>query len=45
MTGLRVIEINVHVGGVTFKPSASAEEKTEPASSETEAPAEAADAE
>ena len=25
MTGLRVVEINVHVGGVTFKPSASAE--------------------
>ena len=31
MTGLRVVEINVHVGGVTFKPSASAEEKAEPA--------------
>ena len=27
MTGLRVVEINVHVGGVTFKPSASAEER------------------
>ena len=45
MTGLRVVEINVHVGGVTFKPSASAEEKAEPAPSETEAPAETADAE
>ena len=33
MTGLRVVEINVHVGGVTFKPSASAEEKAEPAPS------------
>ena len=43
MTGLRVVEINVHVGGVTFKPSASAEEK--PAPSETETPAETADAE
>ena len=42
MTGLRVVEINVHVGGVTFKPSASAEEK---APSETETPAETADAE
>ena len=31
MTGLRVVEINVHVGGVTFKPSASTEEKAEPA--------------
>ena len=45
MTGLRVVEINVHVGGVTFKPSASAEEKAEPAPSETETPAETADAE
>ena len=27
MTGLRVVEINVHVGGVTFKPSASAEKR------------------
>ena len=44
-TGLRVVEINVHVGGVTFKPSASAEEKAEPAPSETETPAETADAE
>ena len=40
-----VVEINVHVGGVTFKPSASAEEKAEPAPSETETPAETADAE
>ena len=45
MTGLRVVEINVHVGGVTFKPSASAEEKAEPAPPETETPAETADAE
>ena len=45
MTGLRVVEINVQVGGVTFKPSASAEEKAEPAPSETETPAETADAE
>lgn len=45
MTGLRVVEINVHVGGVTFKPSASAEEKAESAPSETETPAETADAE
>ncbi|MFR2289386.1 MAG: Asp23/Gls24 family envelope stress response protein [Butyricicoccus sp.] len=45
MTGLRVVEINVHVGGVTFKPSAPAEEKAEPAPSETETPAETADAE
>ena len=45
MTGLRVVEINVHVGGVTFKPSASAEEKAEPAPSETETPVETADAE
>ena len=45
MTGLRVVEINVHVGGVTFKPSASAEEKAKPAPSETETPAETADAE
>ena len=38
MTGLRVVEINVHVGGVTFKPSAPAEEKTEPAPAASAAP-------
>ena len=38
MTGLRVVEINVHVGGVTFKPSAPAEEKAEPAPAASAAP-------
>ena len=38
MTGLRVVEIDVHVGGVTFKLSAPAEEKAEPAPAASAAP-------
>ena len=43
MTGLRVVEINVHVGGVTFAPAekpAEPEEKTEPVSEAEESAAE-----
>ncbi len=30
MTGLHVVEINVHVGGVTFAPAAAEEKVAEP---------------